>query len=169
MLSCSDKFEQSLLLAVNFFGLKYLFLFSLGLRGFPGITGSPGSPGQRGYPGTPAPSRGFFYTRHSQNVIVPECPGGTELMWSGYSLLYIQGNERAHGQDLGLKEYIICIFLEKYVFWEQPIFEALEFKFYIDVSFLPHTIPISPVIQLNSHTVMCSLLASLNWLTRILH
>jgi len=29
------------------------------------------------------------------------CPPGTELMWDGYSLLFVQGNEKAHGQDLG--------------------------------------------------------------------
>lgn len=29
------------------------------------------------------------------------CPPGTELMWEGYSLLFVQGNEKAHGQDLG--------------------------------------------------------------------
>lgn len=75
---------------------------SSGQAGFPGALGIQGFPGERGSPGSPAPSRGFFYTRHSQAVIIPECPGGTALMWSGYSLLYIQGNERAHGQDLGL-------------------------------------------------------------------
>ena len=32
---------------------------------------------------------------------VPRCPDDTLKMWEGYSFLYVQGNERAHGQDLG--------------------------------------------------------------------
>lgn len=32
---------------------------------------------------------------------MPFCPEGTNLIYDGYSLLYVQGNERAHGQDLG--------------------------------------------------------------------
>lgn len=32
---------------------------------------------------------------------VPVCPAGTTFIYSGYSLLFINGNERAHGQDLG--------------------------------------------------------------------
>jgi len=44
---------------------------------------------------------GFLVTRHSQTVEVPLCPEGTSLIYDGYSLLYIQGNERSHGQDLG--------------------------------------------------------------------
>lgn len=44
---------------------------------------------------------GFLVTRHSQTVDVPSCPQGTSLIYDGYSLLYVQGNERSHGQDLG--------------------------------------------------------------------
>jgi len=29
------------------------------------------------------------------------CPPGTEEMWQGYSMLFLQGNSKAHGQDLG--------------------------------------------------------------------
>lgn len=36
-------------------------------------------------------------------VDVPQCPEGTSLIYDGYSLLYVQGNERSHGQDLGLR------------------------------------------------------------------
>jgi len=32
---------------------------------------------------------------------VPQCPPGTQSLWTGYSLLYVQGNGRASGQDLG--------------------------------------------------------------------
>lgn len=57
-----------------------------------------GDKGQRGSPGLG--DFGFMLTVHSQTDKVPDCPVGTK-MWDGYSLLYIQGNERAHGQDLG--------------------------------------------------------------------
>lgn len=39
--------------------------------------------------------------RHSQSTIVPDCPPGQARLWDGYSLLYIEGNEKAHHQDLG--------------------------------------------------------------------
>lgn len=52
-------------------------------------------------PAKPVPHRGFFFTYHSQTDMVPECPAGTKVMWSGYSLLHFMGNEKAHGQDLG--------------------------------------------------------------------
>lgn len=48
-----------------------------------------------------AAAHGFLITRHSQAQDVPFCPEGTNLIYDGYSLLYVQGNERAHGQDLG--------------------------------------------------------------------
>ena len=35
------------------------------------------------------------------SVQVPDCPFGMTKIWDGYSLLYVQGNGRAHGQDLG--------------------------------------------------------------------
>ncbi|NXR06789.1 CO4A1 protein, partial [Semnornis frantzii] len=46
-------------------------------------------------------AHGFLVTRHSQTTEEPSCPFGTRLIYHGYSLLYVQGNERAHGQDLG--------------------------------------------------------------------
>ncbi|NWW62844.1 CO4A3 protein, partial [Ifrita kowaldi] len=45
--------------------------------------------------------RGFIFTRHSQTTKIPSCPQGTSQIYVGYSLLFVQGNERAHGQDLG--------------------------------------------------------------------
>lgn len=54
-----------------------------------------------GPPGTPSVDHGFLVTRHSQTVDEPQCPPGTKILYHGYSLLYVQGNERAHGQDLG--------------------------------------------------------------------
>lgn len=78
------------------------FLFYLpGPRGFPGPPGPDGLPGSMGPPGTPSVDHGFLVTRHSQTIDDPQCPPGTKILYHGYSLLYVQGNERAHGQDLG--------------------------------------------------------------------
>lgn len=72
-----------------------------GQRGYPGPPGSDGLQGPPGLPGTASTAHGFLITRHSQGQDVPFCPDGTSLIYDGYSLLYVQGNERAHGQDLG--------------------------------------------------------------------
>lgn len=80
---------------------------SVGDRGYPGLQGMKGDRGRPGFPGSPAPpgpgpkSRGFFFTRHSQSERIPVCPRGSEPMWTGYSLLHVMGNAKAHGQDLG--------------------------------------------------------------------
>uniref|UniRef100_A0A8D0F5F6 Collagen IV NC1 domain-containing protein n=1 Tax=Strix occidentalis caurina TaxID=311401 RepID=A0A8D0F5F6_STROC len=69
-----------------------------GLIGFPGLQGLPGLPGTI----IAGPTRrGFIFTRHSQSTKIPSCPYGTSQIYVGYSLLFVQGNERAHGQDLG--------------------------------------------------------------------
>ena len=78
----------------------------LGPRGHPGPPGPDGVPGQVGQPGPSSVDHGFLVTRHSQTVEVPNCPEGTSLIYDGYSLLYVQGNERSHGQDLGEKRNI---------------------------------------------------------------
>jgi len=39
--------------------------------------------------------------KHSQTTAIPTCPPGATRMWDGYSLLYLEGNEKAHSQDLG--------------------------------------------------------------------
>lgn len=44
---------------------------------------------------------GFTFTKHSQTTTSPICPKGSVKLWSGYSLLYVQGNGRSAGQDLG--------------------------------------------------------------------
>ncbi|CAL8348455.1 unnamed protein product [Arctogadus glacialis] len=80
-----------------------------GPLGSQGIQGDEGLMGAKGLPGTPGPPgpfiRGepdsFLFTRHSQQQSVPLCPAGSRLLFSGYSLLFINGNNRAHGQDLG--------------------------------------------------------------------
>ena len=44
---------------------------------------------------------GNILVRHSQSSILPECADGEAKLWDGFSLLYIEGNEKAHHQDLG--------------------------------------------------------------------
>uniref|UniRef100_A0A3Q2GNK3 Collagen IV NC1 domain-containing protein n=1 Tax=Cyprinodon variegatus TaxID=28743 RepID=A0A3Q2GNK3_CYPVA len=76
----------------------------IGFPGPPGNPGPPGSDGPQGPPGIPgsgSAAHGFLLTRHSQTEFPPSCPDGTNPIYDGYSLLYVQGNERAHGQDLG--------------------------------------------------------------------
>ncbi|KAF7657111.1 hypothetical protein LDENG_00031880 [Lucifuga dentata] len=75
-----------------------------GPQGVPGLKGSVGAKGARGPPGPSGPCAdvdGFLFTRHSQTRHIPECPAGSNLLYPGYSLLFINGNNRAHGQDLG--------------------------------------------------------------------
>jgi integrin beta 8 len=56
-----------------------------------------------GPPGPPGPTyhNGFVLVKHSQTAAIPQCPNGQERLWDGYSLLYIEGNEKSHNQDLG--------------------------------------------------------------------
>lgn len=77
-----------------------------GLPGFPGLDGLPGGPGAPGLPGAPGAAGpayrdGFVLVKHSQTTEVPRCPEGQTKLWDGYSLLYIEGNEKSHNQDLG--------------------------------------------------------------------
>lgn len=73
-----------------------------------GITGPRGQTGAKGAPGQPGPRTdilekdSFLFTRHSQDIRIPECPAGSTQVYSGYSLLFINANNRAHGQDLGI-------------------------------------------------------------------
>jgi integrin beta 8 len=46
-------------------------------------------------------SIGYTLVKHSQNEQVPMCPQGMAKLWDGYSLLYVEGQEKAHNQDLG--------------------------------------------------------------------
>ncbi|KAF6090231.1 collagen type IV alpha 5 chain [Phyllostomus discolor] len=78
-----------------------------GLPGQPGTRGLDGPPGPHGFQGPPGPpgtssiAHGFLITRHSQTTDAPQCPQGTVQIYEGFSLLYVQGNKQAHGQDLG--------------------------------------------------------------------
>jgi len=63
--------------------------------------------GEPGPPPPPPKARGFFYTRHSQSSRLPGCPAGSNEMWNGFSLLHFTGDSRAHGQDLGLNQFVL--------------------------------------------------------------
>ncbi|KAG7229288.1 hypothetical protein INR49_012946 [Caranx melampygus] len=70
-----------------------------GFIGPQGIPGAPGDPGGSGHGGARRP--GFLLVIHSQSVQVPRCPEGSSELWVGYSLVYLEGQEKAHTQDLG--------------------------------------------------------------------
>lgn len=77
-----------------------------GLDGLPGAVGAIGLAGAKGEAGLPCDTRpdyltGILLVKHSQTVDVPSCEPGHIKLWDGYSLLYIEGNEKAHHQDLG--------------------------------------------------------------------
>uniref|UniRef100_A0A3P9D780 Collagen IV NC1 domain-containing protein n=1 Tax=Maylandia zebra TaxID=106582 RepID=A0A3P9D780_9CICH len=89
------------------------FVGPIGQKGMPGISGRPGIPGLRGHHGNPGisglpgmPGRsvsvGYLLVKHSQSDQIPMCPVGMAKLWDGYSLLYLEGQEKAHNQDLGL-------------------------------------------------------------------
>lgn len=65
-----------------------------------GAAGPPGKPGPVGLPGGDY-LMGILLVRHSQSSTVPTCFNGMTQLWDGYSLLYIEGNEKSHNQDLG--------------------------------------------------------------------
>lgn len=73
-------------------------------------TGFPGPPGDRGKPGqTPDVTMGFLLVKHSQKKEPPSCPPNMQQLWIGYSLLYMEGQERAYSQDLGIGIYSITV------------------------------------------------------------
>lgn len=72
------------------------FLLSTSL-GPPGPTGDPGPKGLG-----PGYLSGFLLVLHSQTDQEPACPMGMPRLWTGYSLLYLEGQEKAHNQDLGM-------------------------------------------------------------------
>ena len=92
-------------------------MYNIFFKGPPGLDGLPGLKGRPGDPGPPATGtmkRGFIFTRHSQTTVIPSCPEGTAPLYSGFSLLFIQGNEQAHGQDLGNVPVLVFIHFVPY-------------------------------------------------------
>lgn len=94
-----------------------------GAPGLPGLQGPAGSPGFIGEPGAPCEAApdyltGILLVKHSQSQSVPVCEPGHIKLWEGYSMLYTDGDERAHSQDLG--EFIVkeknklCSFRSKF-------------------------------------------------------
>lgn len=67
-----------------------------------------GDPGPIGF--GPGYLSGFLLVLHSQTDGEPTCPMGMPRLWTGYSLLYLEGQERAHNQDLGLAGSCLPIF-----------------------------------------------------------
>lgn len=70
------------------------------------MQGPIGQPGNDGLPGRdceqqPDYSTGILLVKHSQSSIIPECESNHAKLWEGFSLLYIEGNEKSHNQDLG--------------------------------------------------------------------
>lgn len=76
--------------------LNHLSLCFFILLGPPGPMGDPGPIGFG-----PGYLSGFLLVLHSQTDGEPTCPMGMPRLWTGYSLLYLEGQERAHNQDLG--------------------------------------------------------------------
>lgn len=100
-----------------------------GLPGQPGLDGPPGQAGLSGTPGFPgikgeqgAPCdivpdylTGILLVKHSQSQTVPTCERGHIKLWEGYSLLFTDGDERAHSQDLGKFFLLFHLKLLKFV------------------------------------------------------
>jgi integrin beta 8 len=90
------KFKKNRKICLSTTNAGELIYFLLCSTGPKGVIGEPAPPPP------PPKSRGFFYTRHSQSSRIPGCPAGSQEMWSGYSLLHLTGDSKAHGQDLGI-------------------------------------------------------------------
>nr|XP_005993114.1 PREDICTED: collagen alpha-2(IV) chain-like [Latimeria chalumnae] len=97
-----------------------------GTPGLPGPPGDPGDPGEQGvfgfqgpqgpqgFPGPPGPDiridTGFIMVLHSQSEETPQCLPGMATLWTGFSLLNLEGQEKAHIQDLGLAGSCLPVF-----------------------------------------------------------
>lgn len=73
---------------------EWVLFFPLGAAGKPGALGLPGMPGR-------SVGVGYTLVKHSQSDQIPPCPIGMNKLWDGYSLLYVEGQEKSHNQDLG--------------------------------------------------------------------
>lgn len=89
----------------------------IGPPGLIGLQGPPGVPGLKGEAGASCEQSsdyltGILLVRHSQSQSVPVCEPGHSKLWEGYSLLYTDGDERAHSQDLGMSFYTKYLFFK---------------------------------------------------------
>ncbi len=105
--------------------------------------------GRQGAPGAVGRSHSIGYTlvKHSQDSQVPMCPQGMAKLWDGYSLLYVEGQEKAHNQDLGTKTF-------------QPNIK-------LSLGYIPSTVLFQPIIWLiysRSLTQRCHTLAGVTLL-----
>lgn len=68
-----------------------------------GIDGAPGPKGDAGRDCSESSdiNSGILLVKHSQSTEIPRCDYGQSKLWEGYSLLYVDGNDYAHNQDLG--------------------------------------------------------------------
>lgn len=39
------------------------------------------------------------------------CPQDMAKLWDGYSLLYVEGQDKAHNQDLGMKTLMLIVYI----------------------------------------------------------
>lgn len=94
---------ESPIIILNKFSLNNFFF-----QGPPGFPGGKGESGRSCIDESPYFS-GTLVVRHSQSVSTPSCEAGQFKLWEGYSLLYVEGNEKSHHQDLGTAFYMYLL------------------------------------------------------------
>ncbi|KAF4526481.1 hypothetical protein B566_EDAN013581, partial [Ephemera danica] len=96
--SCSVKEAESLQRNKNITEqLKNFEISNSNLSSQNGIIGGPG----RACEAHADYLTGILLVKHSQSSDIPQCEPGHVKLWDGYSLLYVEANEKAHHQDLG--------------------------------------------------------------------
>lgn len=92
------------------------------------VVGNRGPEGEKGSHGPTKELNLGLLVVHSQSANTPRCPGNMNTLWEGFSLLYLEGQERAHTQDLG-----------KYIFINpktNSYSKAAQCRTYLGVTFL---------------------------------
>ena len=62
---------------------------------------------------------GSLLVRHSQSSSTPLCGEAEVKLWDGYSMLHIEGNGKAHHQDLG--QFIPFLFSYNFIMKTETI------------------------------------------------
>lgn len=70
-----------------------------GIKGYRGQRGPRGPPGRNGTIGLG--DSGVLFTKHSQDSTPPQCPIYTTPLYTGYSLVTLQGDDDSMTMDLG--------------------------------------------------------------------